>query len=166
MLSMRQFNLLLFTVCCAVIATAYYLQFIQGALPCCLCVIQRLVLMAIATSFLLCALQKPKHIGLWVYTVLNALLVIIGLAASGRQVWLQNQPTGQQNMCMPTLPSALNHPSVLNALNNLGTHQCAEAGPYFLGLDLSLWTFLFFSLLGAVVLMMPLLFEEKSKNLR
>jgi len=164
MLSIRQLNLILFAICCLIIAAAYYLQFTQDATPCCLCVIQRLAFIAHATSFLCCALQRPKHKSLWIYILINLLLVGTGLVASGRQIWLQNQPTGQHNMCMPTLPSSISHPSLLNALSRLGPHQCAEVGPYFLGFSLSLWTFLFFSLLGAVVLIMPLLFDASVKK--
>lgn len=160
MLSIRQCNLILLTICCVCIAGAYYLQFFQNALPCCLCVIQRLAFIGLAISFLGCALQQPKHKGLWVYTLLNLLLVSIGLVASGRQIWLQSQPTGQHNMCVPVLPSAINHSSVVNALNNLGTHQCAEVGPYFLGLSLSLWTFVVFTLLAAVILVTSFLMQE------
>lgn len=164
MLSIRRCNLILFTICCLVIAAAYYLQLAHGDLPCCLCVIQRLAFIVLAISFLFCALQQPKHKGLWVYTILNLFITAVGLTASGRQIWLQNRPLGQDNMCMPTLPSAINHPSVLKVLNSFGTHQCAEAGPYFLGLSLSLWTFLFFTALGVVILIMPLLFDKPQSN--
>lgn len=157
---LRRINLILFAISCFIIAVAYYLQLVHGDLPCCLCVIQRLAFIALATSFLCCALQRPKYKGLWIYTILNLFITAVGLTASGRQIWLQNRPLGQDNMCVPTLPSAMNNPSILNVLNTLGTHQCAEAGPYFLGLSLSIWTFLFFTVLGIVILIMPLLIDK------
>ena len=154
MLSIRQFNVMLCATCCIVIAAAYYLQFTRNILPCFLCSIQRLTFVALAVSFLLSALQPPKHKGLWIYALINLLLVGIGLVTSVRQILLQNLPTGPDNMCMP---SALNDFSVLNVLNKLSAHSCAEASPYFLGLGFSLWTLLFFSLLGLFVLIMPLM---------
>ena len=159
MLSMRRYYVLLFTFCSFFIAGAYWFQFFQNTLPCCLCVIERLVLIFLALSFLACALQQPtyKSKGIWIYTLLNSVLVLMGLAASGRHLWLQNQPFGQGNKCIPILPSIMNHPWLVNIANSLGTHQCAEAGPYFLGFSLAVWVFLLFIILGVLIGITPFL---------
>ena len=150
---MRQVNFLLFTLCFILVALAYYVQVISDAPSCYLCIIQRSIFTVLAGSFLLCAWQQPKKTGLLIYTVFNLLLVTIGLIASGRQIWLQNQPKGQYALCMPTLTSSMNHP-VLQFLNQRGGHQCAEISHSFFGLSFPVWAFLFFSFLATSLLIM------------
>jgi disulfide bond formation protein DsbB len=159
MLSIRRYCVLLFTLCSFFIAGAYWFQFFHNALPCSLCVIERFVLVSLALSFLACAIQQPayKTKSIAVYTVLHSLLVLIGLAASARHLWLQNQPFGQDNRCIPLLPPVVHQPWVFNIINSLGTHQCAEAGPYFLGFSLSVWVFLLFIILGILISITPFL---------
>lgn len=157
MLSVRRYCILLFTFCSFFIVVAYSFQLLQDTSPCSLCVIERFILIFLALGFLACALQRPNYKGIWAYALINSLLAAMGLAVSGRHLWLQSQPLSQDNQCIPLLPSVINNPWVLNIVNSLGTHQCAEGGPYFLGLSLSLWAFLLFIILGVAVIILPFL---------
>src|SRR5258706_7748703 len=58
-LSRRIGNLVGFLVCAGMLAFGYYLQFVAGLEPCPLCIIQRILLLAVGVAFLAAALHHP-----------------------------------------------------------------------------------------------------------
>ena len=87
-------NLLVALACVAILGGAVWVQQAQGALPCALCVLQRMAYMAVLVFSLLAALgfalrsAALTRAALW----LGLLAVLGGLVFAGQHVWLVYHP--------------------------------------------------------------------------
>lgn len=146
----RRLNLAGFALCAALIAAAYYLEFVEGLEPCPLCILQRAALAALGVVFLLAALQNSAGAGRYVYAGLVALAAGVGAAVAGRHVWLQSLPPDQVPACGPGLDYLLDTFPVFEAMALVlrGSGECAQVDTV-LGLSIPLWTLLAFLGLGA-----------------
>jgi disulfide bond formation protein DsbB len=90
------------------------------------------------------------------YAVLAALLSAGGIAAAGRQVWLQHLPADKVPSCGPDLFFMLDNFPLSRVLKTLvaGTGECAAVDWTFLGLSIAEWSLAWFTLLllGLIVL--------------
>src|SRR4030065_7162 len=68
-----------------------------------LCMVQRVVFIAILAVFALAALHGPKRTGERIYAALIALLSLSGVAVAGRHIWIENLPKDQVPACGPGL---------------------------------------------------------------
>lgn len=147
---------LILCVCLAVLGFALYLERVEGLLPCPLCIVQRVVYLAMALVALLGLLHGPGVVGLRVYNALLVLLAVCGGAVAGRQVHLQHLPAEQLPECGPDLSYMLDVFPWREALMMIlrGSGECAEVQWRFLGLSIPEWSLVLFSLLavGAAVL--------------
>ncbi|MFH0934652.1 MAG: disulfide bond formation protein B, partial [Pseudomonadota bacterium] len=82
---------------------ALYLQYVLRQDPCPLCMLQRLIFIAIGLLFFVAGLHHAKAFGAKVYAVLIALFSLGGVAAASRHIWLQNLPKDQVPACGPGL---------------------------------------------------------------
>lgn len=147
----RQFvNTLGLAICLGLLAYGYYLQYVQGLEPCPLCMVQRVVFMALAVVFLVAALHNPMGWGSRVYGGLLLLLGAAGAAVAGRQVWLQGLPPEQVPECGPPLDYMLDVLPLTAVINTVlsGSGECAEVDWSFLGLSIAGWALPMFVLLG------------------
>lgn len=147
----RQFiNTLGLAICLGLLAYGYYLQYVQGLEPCPLCMVQRVVFMALAVVFLVAALHNPMDWGSRVYGGLLLLLGAAGAAVAGRQVWLQGLPPEQVPECGPPLDYMLDVLPLAEVINTVlsGSGECAEVDWSFLGLSIAGWALPMFVLLG------------------
>lgn len=144
--SRRSGNVLGFLACAALIASAYYLQFVEGVEPCPLCIMQRVAVFATGIAFLAAALHHPGRIGAWVYGALTALLSLAGAAVAGRHVWLQYIPAEKRPACGPGLEYLLGTFGPLEGLRRIlrGSGECGVVDFTLLGLSLPHWTLLAF----------------------
>lgn len=143
-----------FLVCAGLIGYALYLQYYEFQDPCPLCLLQRMVYMALAAVFLLAAVHGPGRTGALIYGGLLALTAAVGAAVATRHVWLQIQPPDAVPECGPSLEFMLRKYPAFQAFEKIfgGTGQCAEAGWKFLGLTIAGWSLVWFVLLGALAL--------------
>ncbi|MDE2119263.1 MAG: disulfide bond formation protein B [Betaproteobacteria bacterium] len=87
-------NLLVALACAGILGGAVWLQQTQGALPCALCVLQRMAYIGVMVFALLAAmgftLRAPAlaRTGLW----LGLLAVLVGLVFAAKHVWLVYHP--------------------------------------------------------------------------
>lgn len=87
-------NLLVALACVGILGGAVWLQQTQGALPCALCVLQRMAYIGVMVFALLAAmgftLRAPAlaRTGLW----LGLLAVLVGLVFAAKHVWLVYHP--------------------------------------------------------------------------
>src|SRR5215813_3971871 len=81
-----------FLICAALIAGAFYLQEEKGIDPCPMCILQRYAFVAIGIVALAALAHGPRGLALKAYGVLIALLAIGGGGTSIRQSWLQHNP--------------------------------------------------------------------------
>jgi disulfide bond formation protein DsbB len=140
-----------FLICGGLILYALYLQYYEYQDPCPLCLLQRVVYIALMVVFLLGALHGPRRIGAIVYSTLLVLVSLIGAGIAGRHVWLQHLPKDKVPECGPGLGYILDRFPVVNALEKIfrGSGECAEAGWRLMGLSIAEWSLVWFVLLGA-----------------
>lgn len=140
-----------FVICAGLIGFALYLQYFQEQDPCPLCILQRMVYMALMAVFLVAALHGPGRTGAMVYGSILFVVAGVGMAIAGRHVWLQHLPKDRVPECGPGLEYMLRKYSPFRALEKIlaGSGECAESGWSFLGLTIAGWSLVWFVLLGA-----------------
>jgi disulfide bond formation protein DsbB len=138
-------------ICAALLAYAYYLQYVKGLQPCPLCMVQRLFFYAMLFFFAVGALHGrwPK---LW-----SGLVVLSaggGAAAASRHVWLQSLPPDKVPQCGPDLFFMLENFPFSRTMEKLlyGSGECAAVDWTFLGLSIAGWTLVWFVALGLYAL--------------
>lgn len=139
-----------FLTCAGLIGFALYLQYYEYQDPCPLCLLQRLVYMALMAVFLVAALHGPGRLGAIVYGGLLFTTAAIGAAIAARHVWLQHLPRHQVPECGPGLEYMLRKFPLWQAIEKVlgGSGECAETGWTFLGLSIAGWSLAWFVLLG------------------
>ncbi len=138
-------------------AYALYLQYVLRQEPCPLCMIQRLIFIAIGVTFFAAALHNPKRIAARVYSGLIILLTLGGMAVAGRHIWIQHLPKDQVPACGPGLEFMLQNFPMADVWQELmhGSGECAAKGWTFLTLGIPEWSLVSYLMLGvwAVLLM-------------
>lgn len=140
-----------FLACAVLLAFALYLQYYEYQDPCPLCILQRVVFIALMAVFLAGALHGPQRTGVRVYSML---LVVISLAGAGiatRHVWLQHLPKDKVPECGPGLEYMLKKFPLFDAFEKIfhGSGECAEVGWTLFNLSIAGWSLVWFVLLGA-----------------
>ncbi|MCG8519087.1 MAG: disulfide bond formation protein B [Pseudomonadales bacterium] len=159
-LNRRLVFFLVFVVCAGLLATAFYMEHVQGLEPCPLCWMQRFAFMAVGLVSLVAALHNPGPLGGRIYGLSLAVAAGGGLGLAGRQLWLQSLPADQVPACGPSVDYMLEVFPLgeVLAMAIRGTGDCAEVVWRFLGLSIPGWTALFFGVLvivGLVMLVRP-----------
>lgn len=134
----------------SLIGFALYLQYVKHEDPCPLCMVQRVVFIAILALFLIAATHGPKRTGERIYAVLISLLSMSGIAVAARHIWIQHLPKDQVPACGPGLDYMLETMPMSNVLKSLmhGSGECAEKGWTFLTLGIPEWSLLCYLALG------------------
>ncbi len=129
-----------------------YLQYVKHQDPCPLCMVQRVVFIAILVVFALAALHGPKRVGERIYAALIVLLSLSGVAVAARHIWIQNLPKDQVPACGPGLDYMLETLPMGTVIQKLihGSGECAEKGWTFLTLGIPEWSLLCYLALGAL----------------
>ncbi|MBS3803879.1 MAG: disulfide bond formation protein B [Oleiphilaceae bacterium] len=148
---------LVFLVCLALLAVAFYMEYVMGLEPCPLCWLQRYAFMAVAAVGLLAVIHNPAGWGGRLYGLIMAVFAGAGLGLAGRQLWLQSLPADQVPACGPSVDYLLDVMPLFEVLSIAmkGTGDCAEVLWSFLGLSIAGWTAVFFALMaltGLVIL--------------
>ncbi|HVF63909.1 MAG TPA: disulfide bond formation protein B, partial [Casimicrobiaceae bacterium] len=144
-----------FAVCALVVAAllayAYYAQFVLELEPCPLCIFQRIAMIALFVVALAAAIHAPRGSGRRVYGALASLAALAGVAIAGRHVWLQHLPPDQVPACGPGLDYLLDTFPLSQTLRKVftGSGECAEIDWRFAGLSMPEWTLIAFVLLLA-----------------
>lgn len=132
------------------IGGALYLQYGLREDPCPLCMIQRVIFIAIGILFFIAAIHNAGRIGRRVYTTLIALTALGGVAVASRHIWIQHLPKDQVPACGPGLDFMLKHFPMSEVWQELmhGSGECAVKGWTFLGLGLPELALIWYVLLG------------------
>jgi disulfide bond formation protein DsbB len=135
---------------CGLIGFALFLQYVKHQDPCPLCMVQRVVFIALSAVFALAVLQGPKRIGERVYAGLIVLLSLTGVGVAWRHIWIQSLPKDQVPACGPGLDYMLETMPMSNVLKELmhGSGECAEKGWTFLTLGIPEWSLICYIALG------------------
>ncbi len=127
-----------------------YLQYVKHQEPCPLCMVQRVIFIAILVLFLLAATHGPKRLGARIYAGLIVLLSLSGVAVAARHIWIQHLPADQVPACGPGLDYMLETMPMSSVLKELlhGSGECAAKGWNFLTLGIPEWSLLCYLVLG------------------
>jgi protein dithiol:quinone oxidoreductase len=147
MITFRRGTALGALVCALLLSYGYYLQYVKGLQPCPLCLVQRGFFYAVLIVFALAALHGKIR---WVYASLVMLFAAGGIAAAGRQLWLQSLPPDKVPQCGPDLYFMLENFPLSRTLEKLitGTGECAVVDWSFLGLSIAGWSLVWFVILA------------------
>jgi disulfide bond formation protein DsbB len=142
-----------FVVCAGLVGFALYAQYVLMMDPCPLCILQRVVFIALGVVFLIGGLHAPRGGGRWVYVVLLVLIALIGVGIASRHLWIQSLPLDVVPSCGAPLGYMLetraSHGGVIGVLAKVltGSGECARVQP-ILGLSMPWWSLIWFVLLG------------------
>ena len=137
---------------------ALFLQYVEHQDPCPLCMVQRVIFIAIMIVFILAALHGPKRVGERLYAALILVLSLTGVGVAARHIWIQNLPKDQVPACGPGLDYMLETMPMSHVLKELmhGSGECAEKGWTFLTLGIPQWSLLCYIALGGWAVLIAL----------
>jgi len=144
--------------CAALLAYAYYLQYVEGQDPCPLCLVQRGFYYGIGLALAAGAIHGPGRSGARLYALAAFVFAAGGIASASRQVWLQHLPPEQVPQCGPDLFYMLDTFPLARTLQLLlrGSGECAEVHWKFLGLSIAEWSLAWFLLFALAALWLAL----------
>lgn len=142
----RFFTLLPAIACASLLVYALHVEYVDFLMPCNLCILQRVVFVAIGVLFLLASLKPVRYLGRKVFGILILLASVVGISIAGRHVWLQNLPPELVPDCGPSLQMMLEDSSVWHAVSSVlsASGSCAEIQWEFVGLSMPTWTLVCF----------------------
>lgn len=151
MLSMRNQFLLGAVMCAGMIAIALYFQHVEMLEPCPLCIVQRVIVIALGVVFLIAGILNPQALGQRLWAGLLSLIALTGVGVAARHVWLQNLPPDQVPECGPGLDYMMDVLPINEVLSKVfsGSGECAEILWSFLGISIPGWTLITFTLIAA-----------------
>jgi len=147
----RRANSLGFAACVALLAYAYYAQYVMHLDPCPLCIFQRIGVFAVAVIFLIAAVYDPVGWGRRVYAVLLAAAAAATIGVAARHLYIQSLPPGTVAACGASLDFMLKVFSLSEVLTKVlsGSGECAQINWRFLGLAMPAWVLIAAAALGA-----------------
>jgi disulfide bond formation protein DsbB len=146
----RQGNLAGFAACAALLAYAYYSQYVLHLDPCPLCIFQRVGVFALGLVFLFAAAHDPVGWGRRVYAALLGLSALATIGVAVRQLYIQSLPEGSVPACGASLDFLLKVFSFTEVLVKVltGSGECARVTWRFLGLAMPGWVLIAALVLG------------------
>jgi protein dithiol:quinone oxidoreductase len=139
----------------ALFGSALYLQYVLRQEPCPLCMVQRVIFIAIGVLFFIAALLNARRLAGRIYSTLIALFALSGVGVASRHIWIQHLPADQVPACGPGLDYMLKHFPMSDVLQELmhGSGECAAKGWTFLTLGIPEWSLIWYVLLGIFAVM-------------
>ncbi|MBI5659222.1 MAG: disulfide bond formation protein B [Nitrosomonadales bacterium] len=140
------------------LGAALFLQHVMRQDPCPLCMVQRVIFIAMLAMFAAASLHNPKRAGEKVYAALIGLLALGGIGVASRHIWLQHLPKDEVPACGPGLDYMLESFPMSEVLQELlhGSGECAAKGWSFLALGIPEWSLIWYVLLGAWAVLIAL----------
>jgi disulfide bond formation protein DsbB len=145
-ISNRMISLAVFVACAALLAGAYYFEYILYMDPCPLCIMQRIAVLLVGIAGLLGFLLARNQIAQLASGVFMLLSAVLGIGVAGRHVWIQSLPADQVPTCGPSLEymvDTLPWAEVLTVMLR-GNGNCADSHWAFLGLSMPQWVLVWF----------------------
>lgn len=163
----NQFRLLTFlpaVTCLGLLGYALYQEHVNFLLPCNLCILQRVVFIAMAVVFVLAAIKPALHWGRKLFGLLLTLIAFCGVGLSWRHVWMQGLPPEEIPDCGPGIEMMLEISPLWTVLKDVlsASGSCAEVQWEFLGLTMPAWTLICY--LGFVLYILIWAFFVKVKE--
>jgi len=159
--SIRPAMLVGFLATVAMMATAFFFQYVLYLEPCPLCSVQRAIVIILGLIFLIGFLQGPSGWGKRIYGLLLTLASLAGLVVAGRHTWLQHLPEDQVPECGPGLDFWMDNLPAVDVIQKVfqGSGECAEIAWTFLGLSIPEWSLIAFTVF--LIYSLKLLFKGR-----
>ena len=127
--------------CAALLAYAYYAQYVMHLEPCPLCMFQRVGIFAIGIVFAIAAAHDPAGWGRRVYAGLLVLASLATIGVAARHLYIQSLPPGTVAACGASLDFMLKVFPLTEVLEKVltGSGECAKIEWRFLGLAMPAW---------------------------
>ena len=137
--------------CAALLAYAYYAQYVMHLEPCPLCIFQRVGIFAIGIVFAVAAAHDPAAWGRRVYAGLLSLAALATIGVAARHLYIQSLPPGTVAACGASLDFMLKVFPLTDVLVKVltGSGECAKIEWRFLGLAMPAWVLIVTIALGA-----------------
>jgi disulfide bond formation protein DsbB len=150
-MSARSANLVGALACGALLAYAYYAQFVMHLEPCPLCIFQRIGMLMIALVFAIAAAHDPAGWPRRLYAGLLALAALATVGVAVRQLYIQSLPPDSVPACGASLEFMLKVFPLTDVLVKVftGSGECAKVDWRFLGLAMPAWVLIAALCLGA-----------------
>jgi disulfide bond formation protein DsbB len=147
----RAANSLGSAACAALLAYAYYAQYVMHLDPCPLCIFQRVGVFVIGVMFAMAALHDPAGWGRRMYAGLLLLASLATIGVALRHLYIQSQPPGTIAACGASLDFMMKVFSLSDVLVKVltGSGECAKVTWRFLGLAMPAWVLIAAVALGA-----------------
>jgi protein dithiol:quinone oxidoreductase len=147
----RAANFLGLLACAALLAYAYYAQFVLHLEPCPLCIFQRVGIFAIGVIFAVAAAHDPAGWGRRVYAGLVTVAALATIGVALRHLYIQSLPPGTIAACGASLDFMLKVFPLTDVFVKVltGSGECAKIEWRFLGLAMPAWVLIAALVLGA-----------------
>jgi len=138
-------------VCAALLAYAYYAQYVMHLEPCPLCIFQRVGIFAIGVIFAAASAHDPAGWGRRVYAGLLGLTSLATAGVAVRHLYIQSLPPGTVAACGASLDFMLKVFPLTDVLVKVltGSGECAKIEWRFLGLAMPAWVLIAAIAMGA-----------------
>lgn len=129
-----------------ILGFSVHLQIKHGINPCPLCILQRITMGVLGVIFFMGMTLDLKKVGRVVVALLSLTLSAIGMALSGRQVWLQHLPASQNTDCGASLQYMLKVLPLDQVFLKIfsGSAECSQIDWQFFGLSMAGWALICF----------------------
>lgn len=138
-----------FLAVCFLLLTSVYLQVFEGAVPCPLCALQRVIFVSLGMILLVGVVLHSRFWGRIVVNLLTATMSLLGILLAGRQIWMQYFPMVGNTECGVSLQYMLEVFPLHQALQKIlfeGSTECTQRGWEFLHLNMAEWSLVWFIL--------------------
>ncbi len=149
----RAFYLSIAIFCFALLGGAYYLQHVEKQFPCPFCILQRYAYLAIGLVCVVAAGHGPRLDG-WGRRIYAAILAFFGLTGVVLAVWLLLKASNDTSCGADAVAEFVNGlpPAGWYSDYFFANGGCAEKWPPILGLSLSMWSLICFSVLTVLAI--------------
>ncbi|MEC8694580.1 MAG: disulfide bond formation protein B [Pseudomonadota bacterium] len=136
--------------CAGLLATALYMEYVSGLVPCALCLAQRATFALIGIACLLYML--PFYTSRLIFSLASFISSTLGVWLASRQLWLQSLPEDEVPACGPDIYFMIERFPLTESLQTMlmGSGSCAEVQWTFLTLSIPGWTLLFYLLTACI----------------
>ena len=154
MLTQKQFLIIPWMFCFGILIASITVQHHYGLAPCPLCMLQRMMMIAILCTLTAWWIHNPKQLAKKCYCSMVSVLSLLGLALAARQTWIQLSPDSAQSSCLPGLSYLFQNMPWGQALK-LALHGSTECGSVhwsFMGMSIANWSILSFITILALMI--------------
>ena len=150
MISRSSLAICQFLFCLFMLAASIFFEIVVKLTPCVLCLVQRTLVALLLIVALVTVVRVFKHKKVFYLRIISTLISILGLAVSGRHIWLQQNADAFKSMtCLPDISYMLKVMTIPEIISRVISHagaECAKVDWSFLGLSMPFWVGVLFLL--------------------